>query len=304
MMISIICPLYNAEKYIVELHKKIQQQEVEWEIEELYVLTESNDSTEDLLKEKKINYFKINKEEFSHSKTREMMSHKASGDVIVFISQDIIIKNNYWLKNLVNPIICGECEASFSRQICTNNTIEKYIREKNYPTESRIVSKSDIEKLGLITFFYSDASSAVNTSVYRELNGYDGKDLIINEDMYFAHKLIHKGYRIKYCSDSEVYHSHIFTLEQLFNRYFDTGVFLKENSYFLYYKTNESGLVLLNYVIKASLKEGNIKVLVNTIPNFATRFMGSFLGKKYEALSIDKRIKYSLNKKYWKKEMS
>lgn len=303
MKISIICPLYNGEKYLVELHKKIQQQEVEWEIEELYVLTESSDSTEDLLKEKQLNYFKITKEEFSHSKTREMMSYKASGNIIVFISQDIIIKNNYWLKNLVNPIINDECEASFSRQICTNNTIEKYIREKNYPTEARIVSKNDVDKLGLITFFYSDASSAVKTSVYRELNGYDGKNLIINEDMYFAHKLITKGYKIKYCADSEVYHSHIFTLQQLFNRYFDTGVFFKENSYFFNYGTNGSGIALLKYVIKASLREKNIKVLVDIIPNFAARFIGSFLGKKYETLSIDRKIKYSLNKRYWKKEM-
>ena len=67
-----------------------------------------------------------------------------------------------------------------------------------------MVSKKDINKYGLLTFFYSDASSAVKTSVYKELNGYDNKRLLINEDMYFAEKLIQAGYRIKYCSDSEV----------------------------------------------------------------------------------------------------
>ncbi len=51
-----------------------------------------------------------------------------------------------------------------------------------------MVSKKDINKYGLLTFFYSDASSAVKTSVYKELNGYDNKRLLINEDMYFAEK--------------------------------------------------------------------------------------------------------------------
>jgi rhamnosyltransferase len=277
MKVSIICPLYNAEKYLVELHKKIRQQDIELEVEELYVLTESNDLTEDLLKKNELKYLKISKVEFSHSRTREMMSYMASGDVIVFISQDVIIKNDNWLRNLVTPIFNGECDATFSRQICTNNTIEKYIRERNYPSESRIVSNSDVERLGLRAFFFSDASSAVKSNVFRELGAYDNKNLIINEDMYFAYKLITSGYSIKYCADSEVYHSHIFTLRQLFNRYFDTGVFLRENSYLLKYGANGSGFDLLAYVVKASIKEVNLKVLLNVIPNFSARFIGSYL---------------------------
>lgn len=49
-----------------------------------------------------------------------------------------------------------------------------------------MISKKDINKYGLLTFFYSDASLAVKASVYKELNGYDNKRLLINEDMYFA----------------------------------------------------------------------------------------------------------------------
>ena len=41
-----------------------------------------------------------------------------------------------------------ENEASFSRQICDNQSIEKYTRINNYPKESRIVSKKDTERLG------------------------------------------------------------------------------------------------------------------------------------------------------------
>lgn len=283
MKISIICPLYNAEEYILNLNNNILNQKLDkgQGLEVLYVLTKSSDQSEKILKELNCTYLLIDKKEFSHSKTREMMSMKASGDIIVFISQDIKMKNNLWLKNLVTPIINKECEASFSRQICENNTIEKYIREKNYPEESRMVSKNDIDKYGILTFFYSDASSAVDARIYRELKAYDGKNLIINEDMYFSHKLIYAGYKIKYCSDSEVYHSHIFTLKQLYNRYFDTGVFFKENSYFLKYKSNESGLALAKYVLKRAIEERNIKVILNLLPNFGVRLIGKFIGQRY-----------------------
>lgn len=101
-----------------------------------------------------------------------------------------------------------------------------------------------------------------------------------NEDMHFAHKLIHAGYRIKYCSDSEVYHSHEFTFKQLYKRYYDTGIFFKQNPYFKKYKGNESGFALAKYVFKRSLEEKNIKVLFNILPNFGVRFIAKFLGER------------------------
>lgn len=301
MKISIICPLYNAKSYLKPLHEKLLSQEKikDYEVEIKYVLTECKDNTEDILKDLKANYKKIKKEEFSHSKTREEMAFSSDGDIIVFISQDVKMKNNQWLKNLVLPIINGEAEASFSRQLPENNTIEKYVREKNYPKESRIVSKADIDRLGVLTFFYSDASSAIKASVYKKLNGYDGKRLIINEDMYLAEKLINAGYKIKYCSDSEIYHSHVFTLKELYKRYFDTGVFFKQNSQFLNYKSNESGVALAKYVFKAALKEKNIGVLINILPNFGARFIGNELGKRYDKLSKSFVNKSSLSGKVY-----
>ncbi|WP_252215049.1 glycosyltransferase [Clostridium sp. VAP41] len=282
MKISIICPIYNGQSYIEKLHNNILNQKLSdgQTLQIMYVLTRSSDKSEEILKKLNCNYTLIEPKDFSHSRTREMMANKVSGDIIIFISQDVKMKNKLWLKNLVTPIIKGECEASFSRQICENNSIEKYTREKNYPEESRIVSKKDIGKYGLLTFFYSDASSAVNAKIYRELNAYDGKDMPTNEDMYFAHKLIHAGYRIKYCADSEVYHSHDFIFKQLYNRYFDTGVFFKENSYLMKYKGNESGLTLAKYVFKRALKEKNIKVLISLLPNFGVRYIAMKRGQK------------------------
>lgn len=280
MRISIICPLYNGEKYIENLHKSLKEQEKVDILSIQYVLTETEDNSEELLKKLGCNYKKISRKEFSHSKTREEAAFDAEGDILVFITQDILIKDKLWLYKLTEPIVEGKCEATFSRQICDNETIEKYIREKNYPKESRLVSKESIEELGFLTFFFSDASSAIKKSVFMELNGYDEKRLPTNEDMYIAYKIIQNGYRIRYCAESQVIHSHKFTLKQLYTRYYITGVFLKQNDYLLSYKANKAGMGLLRYVVKRAFEEGNYKVLLNLIPNFAARFLGSYFGKR------------------------
>ena len=124
MTIEIICPLYNAEEYIKNLDKNIKNQN-NVKIDKIsYVLTESNDNTEKILNEIQANYIKISKETFSHSRTREKIAMKSKSDIVVFISQDIEIKNNNWLENLVKPIINEEAVATYSRQI------SKYRRSK------------------------------------------------------------------------------------------------------------------------------------------------------------------------------
>ena len=279
MNVDIICPLYNAEKYLLSLHENILKQKNVNIAKIKELLTESKDNTEEILKKNKLKYDLIKKKDFSHSLVTEKAAFKSNADIVVFITQDIIIEKDNWLYELVNPIIMGEADACFSRQLCKDNSIEKYTREKNYPSESRIVSKKDIKKLGLNTFFFSDASSAIKKETFKKLNGYDNKDLPISEDMYIAYKLIQNGYKIKYCAESEVVHSHNFTLRQQYDRYKLTGKFFKQNSYLDKYGTTKSGGGLAKYILKRALQDKNIKVLIKFIPNMAARYIGMKVGK-------------------------
>jgi rhamnosyltransferase len=279
MKLDIICPLYNAEKYIIELNKNILKQKKVDILNIKYLLTESSDGTEKLLKDNKIGYELIKKQDFSHSLTREKYALKSEADILVFITQDIKIEKDNWLYELVIPIITGESEAAFSRQLCKDNSIEKYTREKNYPSESRIVSKKDIKDLGLNAFFFSDASSAIKKDVFVELNGYDNKNLTISEDMYIAYKIINAGYKIKYCAKSEVVHSHNFTLKEQYDRYKLTGKFFKDNSYLDNYGTNKSGGSLAKYILKRAIQDKNVGVIINFMPNMLARFIGMKMGK-------------------------
>lgn len=279
MTVDIICPLYNARNYIMDLHQNIKKQKNVEVLSINYVVTKTNDNIEEILESLDCNYEMIEREEFSHSLTRERMANKCKADIIVFITQDVIIKSESWLKNLIRGIEENECEAAFSRQICTNSTIEKYTRERNYPDKSYVKTKEDISKMGINAFFFSDASSAVKREIFVELNGYDGKNFPTNEDMYLAYKLLTNGYRIKYCADSEVEHSHKFTFKQLYKRYYDTGVFFKQNEYLNDYKVNKAGGGMAKYVLKRAIQDKNFKVLIRFVPDMAARYMGMKIGR-------------------------
>ena len=226
-----------------------------------------------------IEYKKIKKSEFSHSLVREKEAMESDSDVVAFVTQDVVIDDELWLYNLTKDIGKDNIVAAYSRQVTKYNNIEKYTRESNYPAQSKVVSQDDISKLGLKTFFFSDASSAIDTNIFKKLNGYDGKNLPISEDMYIAYKIINNGYKIKYCSESVVYHSHNFTLKEVYDRYKLTGKFFKENSYLDNYGTNKSGGGLAKYILKRAIKDKNIKVLLRFLPDMGARFIGMKVGK-------------------------
>jgi len=303
MDVTVICPLYKAEKYIDDLHASLMMQKNVDLREVKYILTDTKDGLEKKIKTlEKANLRIITPEEFSHSLVREKAAFESNTSVVVFITQDIKITDENWLYKFIKPIFDNKCEAAFSRQICENHSIERYTRIKNYPAESRVVSKADVDRLGIRTFFFSDAASAVNLKIFKELNGYDGKDLPTNEDMYFAYKLINAGYRIMYNSEAVVIHSHDYKFKELFKRYFDQGVFLKDNDYLMKYNATGSAKDLLLFIIKESIKEKNIKAISNIIPNFAARYLGNKFGQNYKKLSKENIKKFSASRFYWERK--
>ena len=285
MNIDIICPLYNAENYIVDLQKSIELQSKYGNINNIrYIITKGKDNTEKLverIKEKnnKVLYKKIEAKKFSHSLTRENEAKESNADIIVFITQDVIIRKNDWLEKLIKPIEENEAEATYSRQICDDKkSIEYYTRKKNYPKNSIIKTKKDIEKLGMNTFFYSDASSAIKREVFEKLNWYDGKVLPTNEDMYIAYKLIINGYKIKYCADSEIIHSHNFTFKETYKRYKTYGQFLKQEPQ-INIKSTSAGAGLAKFIIKEAIRDKNYIIIFRFFPDMGARYIGMRVGK-------------------------
>lgn len=283
--IDIVCPIYKNFDQLERLYNGLQKQ-VDVEIANyVFPLTISDDKEEDekikgFFKEHNIIYFEVTKEEFSHSLTRERaIKEFCKSDVVVLCSQDVIFFEEHALARL-SEAINDEVVYTYGKQICTKKTIERYIREKNYPKESQIISSDDIERLQLMAFFASDAFSALNRNVFIKINGYQGYNVMMAEDMLYSKFVLDAGYKKAYVAEAQVEHSHKFTLKQLYNRYYETGKFHKEVNLFNQYKAEDSGFKLAMYVLGQALKHFNIPVLFRWLPDMAARYLGMRKGKK------------------------
>lgn len=277
--VSVVCPLFEAEKYIRKFDESLTKQTGVEIVERLYAVTKGKDKTEEILRELKRDFTEVKPGEFSHSLVREKLAMKAKGEVIVFLTQDVVIKDKEFLKKLVQPIVDGETEAAYARQRTKYNNIEKYTREFNYPPQSEVVSKNSLAEKGIKTFFFSDAAGAVKAVTFRKLKGYDGKDLPISEDMYFAYKLIMQGGKIKYVAEAEVYHSHNFGLGELYRRYKLTGKFMKMCPEIYEAGAVKAGGGMAKYILKRAAKEKNFKVLLRFLPDMIARYAGMKVGR-------------------------
>lgn len=284
LQLDIVCPCFKNLEQIKSLveHLKLQK---DVEIKSMvFPLTLSGEEVDnqiiDFLKENSIKYFTETTETFSHSLTREKaIRDYCSCKLVVLISQDVIFFDENALHNLASKID-DEFVYGFGRQICTNKSIEKYIRKKNYPETSYTVSNEDIERMQLMAFFSSDAFSCINRDKFIELDGYQGYNVMFAEDMLYSKFLLEKGYKKIYVADAVVEHSHKYTLKQLYKRYYETGKFHAEIKVFDQYKSTDSGMKLALYVLKEALKHFDIPVLFRWLPDMSARYLGMKKGRK------------------------
>lgn len=284
LQLDVVCPCYKNLDQIKSLveHLKLQK---DVDIKSMvFPLTLSGEDVDnqimDFLEENKIKYFTETTETFSHSLTREKaIKDYCTSKLVILISQDVILFDENAFYNLASKID-DEYIYGFGRQICTNKSIEKYIRKRNYPEQGYTVSKDDIERMQLMAFFTSDAFSCINRDKFIELDGYQGYNVMFAEDMLYSKFLLDAGYKKVYAADAVVEHSHKYTLKQLYKRYYETGKFHAEIKIFDQYKSTDSGMKLALYVLKEALKHFDIPVLFRWLPDMSARYLGMKKGRK------------------------
>lgn len=282
MKIDVVCPLYEAAEEIDGFLTRLNAQTGVEIQKKVFAVTKSADHerTVEKLQAAGCDYFLVEKEDFSHSLTRQKaINDYCVSDVVVMMSQDVILENEDALL-LLAQAVSDQVPYAYGRQICKKKTIEFYVRSKNYGAESFVVSQEDVEKMQLKTFFASDAFSAYHRPTFLALGGYDNEHMMMNEDMYYSKKVIDAGLKKAYVAEAIVEHSHKFTLKQLYERYYQTGLWFAKYPQFDGYKTTDSGLKLALYVFKKALLNFNIPVLFRFLPDMTSRYLGMKKGKK------------------------
>ncbi len=161
---------------------------------------------------------------FNHGTTRELARQHLGTDIVVMITPDAYLIDDYQLNNLVKPLIDNCASVAYARQIPHKGAdfFEAFHRNFNYPTESHIRNIEDVPKYGVYTYFCSDSCAAYKNSALDEIGGFE--HVLIGEDTVAVARLLKQGHKIAYVAEAVVHHSHSYTLKQEFQRHFDTGL--------------------------------------------------------------------------------
>jgi len=171
-------------------------------------------------------YVEIDGGSFDHAGTRSAAARRASGDILVFLTQDVILRDESTLTNLVGSLWNNiEVGAAYGRQIPDEGAdpVAAVKRLFNYPDHSHTKSAADRTRLGLRTPFISNAFAAYRRSALEEI-GWFGRRELICEDFRAGAVLLSNGWRIRYEAEAVVHHTHHFSFGAEFRRYFDIGV--------------------------------------------------------------------------------
>lgn len=251
-------------------------------------------------KYKKIELYSVKKEDFDHGMTRRMAVEKSDADIFVMMTQDALPADRKLIEKLTAPLM-GDIAVSYARQLPRKNcrAIERFTRRFNYPEESLLKGKENLQVLGIKTYFCSDVCAAYRREIYEKLGGFVEK-AIFNEDMLFAAKAVEAGYKIMYAAEARVLHSHNYSISQQFRRNFDLGVSQAEHpEVFKKVPSEKEGGRMVKETTEYLFTTGKVFLIPYFYLQCMGKYAGYFLGKHYKMLPEKTIKKCTANEAYW-----
>jgi len=160
MRVSLIIPTYQAGRYLPALLEKLQSQSLQFEC--IIIDSSSTDDTLNLIKSYADKIITIKQSDFDHGGTRTQAAKVASGEIIIFLTQDALPVDSHSLETLIKVFENTEIGVAYGRQLPYphTNLFGKHLRVFNYPYQSYIRSLEDKSIYGMKTAFLSDSFSA------------------------------------------------------------------------------------------------------------------------------------------------
>ena len=303
MNVSVIIPTYNGEKYLPKLFDMLGRQSISFET--VVIDSSSEDNSMEIAKRYTNKTEVIPKSEFDHGGTRTKAGKLSNGDILVFLTQDALPADEYAIEKIVSVFDDPKIGAAYGRQLPYEEAslFGRHLRSFNYPEGSHIRIYRDKEKYGIKTVFLSDSFAAYRREALEKI-GWIKDGLIGSEDSYAGAMILKNGYSLAYVSEASVYHSHNYTILQEFKRYFDIGVFYKDQLWILDEFGSAEGEG--GKYIKSELSYLRKNRAYNKIPEFfarnAMKYFGYKLGRHYNLLP-KKIIPYiSMYSQWWSKQ--
>jgi rhamnosyltransferase len=260
-------------------------------LEIIVIDSESTDETVAIAQSLNAKILNVRRADFDHGGTRNRAAGAASGDILMFMTQDAMPCDNQLIEQLTRGLSDAEGDdglpvMAYAKQLPREDAslLEKLSRAHNYPDQSHIREIHDVEQYGIKTFFCSNVCSAIPKAVFENLGKFQ-EPVIFNEDLFMAAKCILGGRRVAYRAEARVLHSHNYSLKQQFNRFFDNGISMRMNQWMTKYSTvGAAGSSLVKKQVKGLMASGHIHLLPKLVIESAVKLAGYKLGLHYKKL--------------------
>lgn len=304
MKIDVVIPVYKPGKELGQLLYMLQRQTFQpnkvilMHTEDRYVLSVNDKEMGEVCIEEVM----VPQVEYDHGGTRDAGIRRSDAEIVVCMTQDAVPQNEKLLEHLACALADDSRVAvAYARQIAAADAsiLEQYTRTFNYPEQSCIKGKADLETLGIKTYFCSNVCAAYRRSAYEEVGGFEQR-IIFNEDMVFAAHAVSKEYKIAYVAEAVVIHSHQYSCLQLFKRNFDQGVSQADYpEIFAKISSESEGMKLVKQTIQYLLKAGKPWLILKLCIQSGWKYAGYQCGKHYQQLPAGIRRRLTMNQKYW-----
>lgn len=294
--VTIFIPTKNAGSEFRITLNKVFDQTVK-NIELIIIDSGSRDKTLDIAECYPAKIIEIEPETFGHGKTRNLALEYASADFIVFLSQDAIPYDEYWLSNLLKNFDEDNIAAVFSRQLPRKEAkqLQRFFYQYYFPDSK--ISRPQRDFNSSQNRFFSNVSSCVKRGVL-EKYPFD-ETILTTEDQEWAHRIIKKGFKTIYEPESIVIHSHNHGLAKTFKGYFDSAFALSGITQTEYDDFKKSSQQYLRKEFHHVLKNKPTELPYWLARNIV-KVLGIFLGLRGNKLTLNWKKRLSLNKNYWK----
>lgn len=298
--IACIVPTYNGRNDLARLLDSLQKQTASFDL--FVVDSSSSDGTDELARSRVENVVTIPCSQFNHGGTRQMMVSRNPGyDIYVFLTQDAYLEDVDAIEHLVAPFEDERVGAVCGRQLPHKDAspLAEHARLFNYAVTSVVKSFDDAPLMGIKTAFMSNSFAAYRGASLLAEGGFP-EHVIFAEDMYVAAKMLLGGWKVAYAGNASCRHSHNYSLQEEFHRYFDMGVFHAREPW-IRERFGGAGGEGLRYV-KSELKFLGLSRLYlwpSAIFRNACKLLAYKLGQKEQGMSLGLKKKLGMYKRYW-----
>ena len=302
MEVDVLIPVYRPDGKLTELLKRLKMQNYPIHRVILMNTEEKHFPTELTGIWDRVEVYHLAKEEFDHGGTRDRGVRMSTADLVLCMTQDAMPADETLIEELVKPFDDPEVWAAYARQLPNEDCreVEKYTRSFNYPEQSMVKTKEDLDRLGIKTFFCSNVCAAWRREKYLELGGFV-KNTILNEDMILAGTMIKQGGKIAYCAKAKVIHSHNYSAFQQFHRNFDLAV--SQTMYpevFGGIRSESEGIKLVKKSLSYCIKIGKPWLMIQVVTQSAGKLLGYKMGQRYRSLPMWLILRCTMSPSFWR----